>query len=76
MSIQHIFQEYCYVVGTSFHFETLYSAQPINLVIEEISRNKPAVQTLITFYKSKSASIRHNSIITLMKSDASFFRMI
>ena len=35
--------------GTSFHFEKLFSTQPINLVVEEISRNK----SNHLFYKSK-----------------------
>ena len=53
MSIRHVFQYYCYVVRTSVHFETL-STQPINLVVEEISRNKSVVQTPVTlFHKSK-----------------------
>ena len=73
MSIRHIFQYYCYV---SFHFETLFSTQPINLVVEEISRNKSAIQTPITDsinQKEKHVSIRHDSILTLIKSDAPFF---
>ena len=36
------------VVRKSFYFETLIYTQPINLVAEEISRNKSAVQTPIT----------------------------
>ena len=56
----------------------LFSAQPINLVVEEISRNKSVVQTPITYFinqKEKHVSIRCNSILTLMKSDAPFFRI-
>ena len=78
MFIRHIFQYCCYIVRSSFHFETLFSAQPINLVVEEISRNKSVVQTPITYFinqKEKHVSIRHNSILTLMKSGAPFFRI-
>ena len=49
-----------------FYFETLFSTQPINLAVEEISRNKPIAQTPIT--------IQHNSKLTLMKSGAPFSR--
>ena len=66
---------YCYAVRTSFHFETLFSTQPINIVVEEISRNKSVVQTTITYFinqKEKHVSFRHNSILTLMKSGAPF----
>ena len=76
MSIQYIFQYYCYVAGTSFHFEMLFSTQPINLVVEKISRNKPVIQTPITYFinqKEKHVPIRHNSILTWMKSGAPFF---
>ena len=55
---------------------TLFSTQPINLVVEEISRNKSAIQTPITDsinQKEKHVSIRHDSILTLIKSDAPFF---
>ena len=75
MYIRHIFQYQCYIIGISFHFETLFSTQPFNLVVEEISRNKPVVQTSITNFlnqKEKHVSIRHNSILTLMKSGAPF----
>ena len=61
---------------TIFHFEALFSTQPINLAVEEISRNKSFVQTQITFFinqKQKHVSIRHNSILTLMKFAAPFF---
>ena len=78
MYIRHIFRYYCYVVLSSFHFETLFSTQSINLVVEEISRNKSLVQTPITYFinqKEKYVSIRHNSILTLMKSGAPFFRI-
>ena len=37
MSIRQIFQYYCDVASTSFHFQTLFSPQHINLVVEEIS---------------------------------------
>ena len=65
MSIRQIFQYYCDVVGTSFHFETLIYTQPINLVVEEISQSKLVIQTPITYFinqKEKQVSIRHNSI--------------
>ena len=54
------------------------STQPINLVVEEISRNKCVVQTPITYFinqKEKHMSIWHNSILTWIKSDAPFFRI-
>ena len=69
---------FCYVVRTSFYFETLFSTQPINLVLEEISRNKSVVQTSITCSTNqieKNVSIRHSSVLTLMKSEAPFFRI-
>ena len=78
MSIRHISQYSCYVVGVCFQFETLFSTQPINSVDEEISRNKPVVQTPIVYFvnqKEKHVSIRHDSILTLMKSGAPFFRI-
>ena len=78
MSIRHIFQYYCYVVRISFHFQKLFSTQPINIVVEEISRNKSGVQTPIIYFtnpKEKHVSIRHNSMLTLMKSVAPFFRI-
>ena len=56
----------------------VFSTQPINLVVEEISRNKPVVQTPITYFinqKEKYVSIRHNSTLTLMKSSSPFFRV-
>ena len=59
-------------------YETLFSTQPINLIVEEISQNKPDVQTPIIYIinqKEKQVSIRHNSILTLMKSGAPFFRI-
>ena len=64
------------------HFFTLKHCFPllyfqiIILVVEEISRNKSVVQTPITYFinqKEKNMSIRHNSILTLMKSWATFF---
>ena len=64
-----------YVVGTSFHFETLFSTQPVDLVVEEISRNKPVVQTPVTYFinqKEKHLPIQHNSLLTLMKSGVPF----
>ena len=33
-----------------FHYETLFSTQPINLVVEEISRNESVVQTPVTYF--------------------------
>ena len=56
----------------------LFFTQPINLVVEEISQNKSAVQSLIPYFKNqkeKRPSIRHNSTLTLMKSGAPFFRI-
>ena len=47
--MRHIFQ-YCYAVRTSFHFEALFSTEPINLVVEEMSRSKSAVQTSIPYF--------------------------
>ena len=76
MFIRHIFQYLCYVAGTSFHFKTLFSTQPINLVGEEISRNKSSVQTPITnfiYEKEKHVSIQHNSKLTLVIPGAPFF---
>ena len=61
-----------------FHFKTLFSTQPINLVVEEISQNKTVVQTPITCFinqKEKHLFIQHNCILTLMKSGALFFRI-
>ena len=55
----------------------MFSTQPINLVVEEISQNKPVVQTPITYFKNKKKwyiSIRHNSIFTLIKLEVPFFR--
>ena len=78
MSICHILQYYCQVARVSFHFETLFSTQLINLFVEEISRNKFVVQTPITYFinqKEKHVSIRHKSILTMMKSGAKFFRI-
>ena len=78
MSIRHIFQYYCYVVRPSFHFETLIYTQPINLIVEDISRNKSVVQAPISYFinqKEKHVSIRNNSILTLMKSGAPFFHI-
>ena len=65
-------------VMTSFHFETLFSTQPINLAVEEISRSKSNVQTPITYFinqKEKHLSIRPNNILTLMKSGELFFHV-
>ena len=70
MSIRLIFQYY--YVGTGFHLE------PFDLVVEEIYQNKSAVQTIITYFinqKEKHVSIRHSSVLTLMKSGALFFRI-
>ena len=64
------------VAGTSFHFETLFSTQSINLAAEEISQNKSTVQAPITDFinqKENHVSIRHNSILNLAKSGAPFF---
>ena len=69
---------YRHVVGTSFHFEAVFSTQPINLVVEEISQNKFFLQTPIIYFinqKEKHVSIQHNSMLTLMKSGALFFRI-
>ena len=68
MPVRPIFRHYCY--------ETLFSTQTINKVVEEISRNKFVVQRRITYFinqKEKQVSIRHSSILTLMKSGAPFF---
>ena len=65
-------------VMTSFHFETLFSTQPINLAVEEISQSKSNVQTPITYFinqKEKHLSIRPNNILTLMKSGELFFHI-
>ena len=74
MSVRNIFQCYCYVVRTSFLFEMLiYNAQPINLVVEEISWNKSVVQTPITHFiyqKENNVFFRHSSMLPLMKSGA------
>ena len=62
-------------LSTSFH---KFFTQPINIVIEEISQNKSAVQTQFTYFinqKEKHVSIRHNSILTLMISGVPFFRI-
>ena len=56
----------------------MFSTQPIDSVVEEISRIKYVVQTTITYFinqKEKHMSIRHNSTLTLMKSGAPFFRI-
>ena len=48
----------------------LFTTQTNNLTFEEIYQNKPVVQTPITYFinqKEKHVSIRHNSILTLMK---------
>ena len=37
-----------YILFPNIHFETLFSTQPINLVVAEISRNKSVVETPIT----------------------------
>ena len=50
----------------------LFFTQPIYLVVEEISRNKLAVQTRITYFlnqKDKHVAIRYNSILTLIMDD-------
>ena len=48
----------------------------MKLIIEEISRNKSVFQTPITYFinqKEKDVPIRHNNILTMMKSGALFF---
>ena len=78
MSIRYIFQYWCYGVGIRFHFGMLFSTQPINLVMEEISGNMSVVKTPITYFinqKGKHLSIWHNSMLTLMKSGEAFFRI-
>ena len=65
-------------VMTSFHFETLFCTQPINLAVEEIPQSKSNVQTPITYFinqKEKHLSIRPNNILTLMKSGELFFHI-
>ena len=67
-----------YAVGTNFYLESLFSAQPINLVVEEVSRNKLEVQTPITYSinpKEINLFVWNNSILALMKSGAPFFRI-
>ena len=76
MSIGHIFQ---YFQWTSFRFETVVSTRRKNLVVEEISQNKSAFQTLVTYFinqEEKHVSMQHNSILTLMKSKALFSALI
>ena len=44
------------------HFETLFPSQPINLIVEEISRINSVVQTPITYFinqKEKHVSIAY-----------------
>ena len=56
----------------------MFSTQPIDSVVEEISRIKYVDQTTITYFinqKEKHMFIRHNSTLTLMKSGAPFFRI-
>ena len=57
MSVRHIFQYQRYVIGTSFLFETLFFTYPINLVVEEISRNKPNVQTPIACFINQKINV-------------------
>ena len=67
------------VVRTSLHFETLIYTRPINLVVEEICRNKSVVQTPITCFinqKEKHLPTRHNSILIFMKSGHHFSALI
>ena len=76
MSIGHIFH---YFQWTSFRFETVVSTRRNNLVVEEISQNKSAFQTLVTYFinpEEKHVSMQHNSILTLMKSKALFSALI
>ena len=76
MSIGHIFQ---YFQWTSFRFETVVSTRRNNLVVEEISQNKSAFQTQVTYFinqEEKHVSMQHNSILTLMKSKALFSALI
>ena len=76
MSIGHIFQ---YFQWTSFRFETVVSTRRNNLVVEEISQNKSAFQTLVTYFinqEEKHVSMQHNSILTLTKSTALFSALI
>ena len=77
MFIQYIFQYYNYVARKSFNFEAQFSTQLINLV-EEVSRNKSVIQTLITYFinqKEKQVSVRHNSLLTLVKSGKLYFHI-
>ena len=58
--------------------QTLFSTQPVTLVVEEISWDKSAVETPITYFinqKEKHVSIRRNSTLILMKSGTPFFRI-
>ena len=61
-----------------FTLKRCFLLKPINLVVEEISRNKPFVQTLIIYFinqTEKHVSIQHYNALTLMKSGAPFFRV-
>ena len=54
----------------------LFSAQPINLFVEEISQNESSVQTPITnfiYEKENHVSIQHNSKLTLVISGTPYF---
>ena len=78
MSIRHIFQFNVTFLGQVFTLKRCFLLRPINLVVEEISQNKSVVQTPVTYFinqKEKHVSIRHNSILTLMKSGTPFFRI-
>lgn len=78
MFIQYIFQYYNYVARKSFNFETQFSTQLINLAVEEVSRNKSVIQTLITYFinqKEKQVSVWHNSLLTLVKSGKLYFHI-
>ena len=65
------------VCPSSTVFSSTNVKELINLVVEEISRNKSAVQTPITYFihqKEKRLLIPHSSTLTFMKSEAPFFR--
>ena len=66
------------LLGEVFTLKCSFLLKPINLVVEEISQNKPFLQTLIIYFinqTEKHVSIQHYNVLTLMKSGAPFFRV-
>ena len=64
------------LLGEVFTLNALFT-HPINLVVKKISRNKPVVQTPVTYFinqKEKHVSIQHKSILNLMRFGTPFFR--